>query len=273
MRRTLALAIILGAAWAAAAAADGGGPSPGPTWGQPGKVDDAMGLRYVALNAGSKSTVVEAIRTADGNVLRWTSLRGLLGIPMVAWDGTMGGLSRDGRRLVLASFPGTKWTRFVALNPTSLRVRATARLRGSFAFDALSPDGSLMYLIQYLGRPNAVNQPYAVRAFDWRTRKLYPGAIVDRREPDEKMNGQAMTRTGNSAGWAYTLYMRPGKTPFVHALDTAHRRAFCVDLPWRHSDDWIRMVKMRLRGTKLVLLRDGKVLARVDTKTLEVTRG
>lgn len=271
MRRTLALAAILGAAWAAVAAADGGGPSPGPNWGQPGKLDDAMGLRYVALNAGSNSTVVEAIRTADGNVLRWRSLPGLLGIPMVAWDGTMGGLSRDHRRLVLASFPGTRWTRFVLLDSTSFRVRAKARLRGRFAFDALSPDGSLMYLIQYLGNGYAVNQTYAVRAFDWRPRRLLPGAIVDRREPDEKMNGQALTRTGNPAGWAYTLYMRPGKTPFVHALDTAHRRAFCVDLPWRHSDDWIQSVKMRVRGTKLVLLRDGAVIARMDTKSLKVS--
>jgi hypothetical protein len=271
MTKTLALALILGAAWAAAAAADGGGPSPGPSWGQPGKLDDAMGLRYVALNAGSKSTVVEAIRTADGNVLRWTSFRGLLGIPMVAWDGTMGGLSRDRRQLVLASIPGTKWTRFLALNPSSFAVRAKARLRGRFAFDALSPDGSLMYLIQYFGRGYAVNQPYAVRVFDWRSRRLLPGAIVDRREPDEKMNGQPATRTGNPAGWAYTLYSRPGKTPFVHALDTAHRRAFCIDLPWRHSGDWISQVRLRVSGRELVLRRGREVLARMDTKTLKVS--
>ena len=49
MRRTLALAAILGAAWAAVAAADGGGPSPGPTWGSPGLVDHISGVRYVAL--------------------------------------------------------------------------------------------------------------------------------------------------------------------------------------------------------------------------------
>jgi hypothetical protein len=273
MRRTLALAIILGAAWAAAAAADGGGPSPGPNWGQPGKVDESRGVRYVALGVGSKYTLVETIRLNDGNVMRWTSVRGLLGIPMVAWDGTMGGLSRNGGSLVLASFPGTKWTRFVELNPTSFAVRAKARLRGRFAFDALSPDGSLMYLIEYRGRLNVVNGPYAVRVFDWRTRTLYPAAIVDKREPDEKMTGQPVTRTGNPAGWAYTLYMRPGKTPFVHALDTAHRRAFCVDLPWRHSDEWINEVKLRVRGRTLVLRRGPEVLARMDTKTLEVTRG
>jgi hypothetical protein len=271
MRRTLVLVLILGAASAAVAAADGGGPSPGPSWGQPGKVDQRRAVRYVALNAGADATVIEAIRIRDGNVLRWNSLRGMLGIPMVAWDGSTGGLSRTGRRLVLASQPGRDWTRFAQVDPTGMRLLAQVRLRGSFAFDALSPDGSQMYLIQYLGRPrNPADQPYAVRAFDWKTRKLRPGTIVDRREPDERMNGQPLARTGNPAGWAYTLYMRPGKAPFVHALDTVHRRAFCVDLPWRHSDEWIRLVKMRVSRNELVLRRGNQVLARVDTKSLKV---
>jgi hypothetical protein len=272
MRRTLALAAVLGAAWAAVAAADGGGPSPGPSWGGPGKVDSARGLRYVALNVGTSGTLIESVRLSDGVVMRWISLRGMLGIPMVAWDGSMGGLSRDGRHLVLASAPGPRWTRFVEIDPATMRVLGQVRLRGRFAFDAVSPNGSQMYLIQYLGRLTAVNGSYAVRSFDWRTRTLNPGAIVDRREPDEKMNGQPITRTGNAAGWAYTLYMRPGKTPFVHALDTVHRRAFCVDLPWRHSEDWIRQIKLRVRGRELLLRRGAKVLARMDTKTLEVRR-
>ena len=58
------------------------------------------------------------------------------------------------------------------LDPRAMHVRARVRLRGSFAFDALSPDGSLMYLIQYLGAPGAAAQPYAVRAFDWDRLKL-----------------------------------------------------------------------------------------------------
>ena len=271
MRRTLILVLILGAASAAVAAADGGGPSPGPSWGQPGKLDQRRAVRYVALNAGSDATVVEAIRVRDGMVLRWTSLRGLLGIPMVAWDGSMGGLSRTGRRLVLASQPGPKWTRFAELDPTGMRILAQVRLRGSFAFDALSPDGSQMYLVQYLGRArDAAHQPYAVRAFDWPTRELRAGTIVDRREPYEKMSGQPLARTGNPAGWAYTLYMRPGKAPFVHALDTVHRRAFCVDLPWKDSADWIRSVRIRVRGNQLLLRRGNQVLARMDTKSLKV---
>jgi hypothetical protein len=268
MRRTLALAVVFGAAWAAVAAADGGGPSPGPSFGPPGVVDHARGIRYVTLLAGN-STLVEAVSTHGGRILRWTTVRGTLGLPMVAWDGSMGGLTRDGEHLVLATpqFPGS--TRFVLLHAGTLKVLARARLRGSWTFDALSPDGSTMYLLEYLGRFGSAAQPYAVRAFNWNTGRLYPGAIVDKREPDEKMNGQPVTRTGSPNGWAYTLYTRQRKRPFVHALDTLHRRAFCIDIDWRSAPAG---TKMRVRGRMLELRFEGRTKARVDRKTLEVIR-
>jgi hypothetical protein len=218
-------------------------------------------------------TFVEAVTTRGGHVVRSTFLRGAFGIPFVAVDGTTGGLARNGRRLVLGQAPYGRqppaYTRFVVLDRRNFHVQSRLRLRGSWAFDAISPRGSLLYLIQYRGSPGAVNASYAVRAYNLNTHRLYPGAIVDRREPDEKMTGQPVTRVEPGA-WAYTLYSRTGKRPFVHALDTAHRRAFCVDLPWRNSARWINLVRMRIRGGELLLRRDGKVIARVDRKTLEV---
>jgi hypothetical protein len=273
MRRTLVLATILGAVCAGVAAADGGGPSPGVSFGSPGVVDRTGTVRYVALPS-NEGTTIAALGARAGRVLRWNYLHGVFGIPAVAWDGSMGGLARNGRRLVVttgASYASSV-TRFVVLNPKTLRVRARLVLHGAFAFDALSPAGSLMYVLQYLGDPNSGR--YAVRVVNLNTRKLYPGALVDRREPDEKMTGIALTRTENRDGaWAYTLYSRTNKSPFVHALDTVHRRAFCVDLPWRNSADWIGLVKMRVRGDELLLKRRGKTIARVNTKTFEVSRG
>jgi len=269
MRRALALAATLGAVWAAVAAADGGGPSPGPTWGSPGVVDRGHSIRYVALNAGARNTMVTAVSIRDGTVTRWAYLKGSYGIPAVAWDWSTGGLARNRKRLLLVSQPA-KWTRFLVLHPGTLRVRSHFRLRGAWAFDALSPGGSLLYLIQYHGNPWALNASYAVRAYNLNTHRLYPSAIVDRREPDEKMTGQPMTRVEPGA-WAYTLYSRTGKRPFVHALDTAHRRAFCVDLPWRNSARWINHVRMRVQGGDLLLVRDGQVIARVDRQTLKVS--
>ena len=55
-------------------------------------------------------------------------------------------------------------SRFVVLHPRTLRARSRVTLRGAFAFDALSPGGSLMYLLQYLGGPQSTR--YAVRVLN-----------------------------------------------------------------------------------------------------------
>jgi hypothetical protein len=269
MRRALAVAAILGSVGTGVAGASSGGPAPGLDYGNGVVVPG--GWRDVALSDG-RTTVLESIVVRSGRVKGTRFLKGgSFGIPLVTYTGQTGGLARDSSRLVLATWPGAQSvTRFVAVDPYDFSVQARVKLGGSFAFDALSPDGSLMYVIQYLGKTGAVAQPYAVRAFDWRTRKLLPGAIVDRREPGEKMTGLPMRRVGTPTGWAYTLYQRPGKKPFVHALDTVHRRAFCVDLPWGNSATWISRVKMRVRGGMLDLRRDGHTIARMDRKTLKV---
>jgi hypothetical protein len=269
MRRTLALALALGAASAAIAAGSDGGPSPGLDFGN-GVVAPGGKLRYSAVSDG-RTTVLESVVIGTGRIRNTTFFKGLFGIPRVTFGGDTGGLSRDGDNLVLATWVGPPSTRFLLVDARTFQIRGRVRLSGRFSFDAISPDGSLMYLIQYLGPPNAVYQPYAVRAFNWNTLKLDPGSIVDRREPDEKMTGQPLARTGSVSGWAYTLYSRAKKSPFVHALDTVHRRAFCIDLPWKHSGAWIARVRLRVRGGTLELRRGGRTIGRMDTKTLKVS--
>src|SRR5436190_8765750 len=112
MRRMLALVTVLGAAWAAVAAADGGGPSPGESFGSPGVVGPRGTIRYVTVPAG-RGTVLEAVSVRNGTVRRWRYLRGSFGIPLVAFDCTGGGLARNGRRLVLVSHQSPALTRIV----------------------------------------------------------------------------------------------------------------------------------------------------------------
>jgi len=271
MKRALAIATLLTATWTAIGSASGGGPSPGASFGPPGLVAHDGKLRYITLPAG-RGTLVEAVTVRGGQIVRWRYLRGSWGVPLVAYDGSAGGLARHGHRLVLVS-NGPAVTRFAVLDPKTLRPRGHLRLHGTWTFDALSPGGSLMYLIQYLGVPNAADQRYAVRALNLNTRKLYSGAIVDRREPDEKMTGIAQTRAESRDGsWAYTLYSRTNKRPFVHALDTVHRRAFCVDLPWQKSASWLWRVHLRVAPGRLELRRGHRTIATVDTHTFEVSR-
>ena len=74
---------------------------------------------------------------------------------------------------------------------------------------------------------------YVVRSLNMRTGQLEPGAIVDKTEPDERMNGIALNRAwGPNRTWAYTLYNGGASHAFVHALNTRTRTARCIDLPW-----------------------------------------
>lgn len=267
MKRVLVLAVALTALLAGSAGA--AGPSPGVAFGSPGVVSHDGKVRYVALRAGI-GTVVEAITTRTGMV-RSRFLKGFYGLPMVAYDRSMGGLSRSGKVLIVYAPRGQR-TRFVVLDPRTLKVRSRITLSGNFGFDALSPDGSVMYLIQIKDNPNGPIA-YDVRALNVATGQLYPGAIVDRREPSEKMAGIPMTRVGSDDGsWAYTLYSKQNGGAFVHALHTTAREAFCIDLPHVVSDDELGKVRMRLRGGSLELRLRGRTVASMNTRTFEVER-
>jgi hypothetical protein len=221
-----------------------------------------------------KSTIVAAVRGSDGHVLRSSVVKGFYGVPLVAYDGTAGGLSGDGRRLVLSAYgplPGARGkTRFLILRTTTLRPRSRITLRGSWSFDAIAPDGSSLYLTQHL---RAGNDPlYRVRTYDVTTRTL-GGAIVDRLEGERDMGGEPISRASSTGGrWAYTLYARKGGNAFVHALDTVEREAFCIDLPLGlgYQRQWELKVRLREQGERLAVVRNTSTVASVDTDSWKV---
>jgi hypothetical protein len=275
VKRALVLGSIVAGLAVLVGSALGAGPSPGVTFGSPGVVSRDGKLRYLAMRAGS-GTLVEAVTTRGGTARRTRFLKGgAFGIPLVAYDGSTGGLSRNGRRLVVYASDNLQRakTRFVVLDARTLRVRERITLSGDFGFDAMSPDGSLVYLIQLKAPANGSGLAYDVRALNADTGRLYPGAIVDRREPDEKMTGIPMTRVGSQdASWAYTLYSNSSGGAFVHALHTTAREAFCIDLPLDLTDDQLGKVRMRLGKNVLMLRLRGKTIAKIDTRTFHVTR-
>ncbi len=77
MLRLIALALIPFALVAGNAVAAKGGPAPGVSVGWDGTVDASSAVRYVALPA-AKTTTVAAVRTSDGRVLRYATIRGAL---------------------------------------------------------------------------------------------------------------------------------------------------------------------------------------------------
>ena len=221
-------------------------------------------LEYTTKRAGGNTRLIESARY--GGPLRRRELSGSFSIPAVAYDGSPGGLSADGRTLVLIS-PRTRFPRrsttFAVVDARRLALRPRVQLRGDFSFDALSPDGRVMYLIEYSARSFS---NYAVRAYDLRARRLYPSPVVDPREADEPMTGAPVTRAASRDGrWAYTLYDSP-RHPFVHALDTARRTAVCIDLDGIRGGIW--GATLQLRGPTLTVVgRRGRILARIDTRS------
>jgi hypothetical protein len=188
-------------------------------------------------------------------------------------SGSAGGLSADGSTLVLITprqgFPRAKTT-FRLLEATLLRPKKTLTLQGDFSFDALSPDGRWIYLIEYTSPVDPLK--YQVRVLDAATGKLQPQPIVDPRDPREKMNGDPLTRTSSPDGrWAFTLYSGT-EHPFVHALDTVARDARCVDLDSLTGRNDLPSLRLSLGsdGRDLsVQAPGGEQLAVVDTQTFE----
>ena len=274
MRRLLAplLTLAVAAVCAGGAGANGSPYSPGLDYGWQGVRAPDGDVRYVTLGT-PKSTIVAAISVRGGRVTRSRAVRGFFGVPLVAYDGTTAGLSGDGRTLVVASYgplpgaPGT--TRFLALRAKSLRPYRRIELRGSWSFDALSPDGSRLYLVQHITA--GPSPKYRVRVYDLAGGRLLPHAVIDRLVSKAIMGGQPVTRVTTPAGrWAYTLYARRKGKPFVHALDTARRQAFCIDLPLRLGESEQMRLRMRLRDDDLTVRLGRDELAVVDMRSFVV---
>lgn len=255
------------------AARGDGLPIPGVN-AKPGGVAASDGRIHYITGSGGRGTVVARVNWATGKTTGWTRLPGKFTIPAVGLDGSPGGLSADGRVLTLITprrtFPQAS-THLAVLDARRLALRRRIDLHGDFSFDAISPSGNRLYLIQYLSKRDPTH--YAVRAYDVASARLEPQPIVDPTEPDEQMRGYPITRQASPDGrWQYTLYSGD-KMPFVHALDTARGRARCIDLPQMPGSIYSDRLRLSSDGRTLAVASRGKgTLATVDTSTFHVSK-
>lgn len=299
MRKLLLIALpalLAGSVGTEAAVAKGGGVMAAAS----GVTVSGSAYRYAAMSPATQNprTIVVRNERSSGRVSRWWHLPGTFVVPAVAYDGSAGGLSADGGTLVLSRFSSTYPPRTTTLAILDTRVHlrhprrngqdrprhaiAKVSLAGDFSFDAISPDGSTIYLIhRYLPPRSGADYitHYEVRALDAESGRLLPGPIVDPDEPDERMAGLPITRAYSPDGrWAYTLYDGDGHEPFIHALDTVGRRAVCIDLPQLEGRRNLFMLALRTEqgGRRLAVLnrpprleRSRQLLA-IDTRSFEV---
>jgi hypothetical protein len=236
-------------------------PAPYAAQGGDGVTSPNGVLHYVAYDAG-KETQLSAIRWSDLVTLKSKKLDGAFGVPMVT-SRQQGGMFRDGTKLVLQSVGSNAETGFRIVDTTDLSVLNSISLKGTFAFDALSPDGRKLYLIQHSSAQDL--QHYVVRLYDLAENALMPGKIADRAQKGWVMSGWPAARTTTVDGrWVYTLYINPGGFPFVHALDTVKGVAHCVGFRSPSTDQSVILnYTLAAKGAKVLVRRDNGTLYRV----------
>jgi hypothetical protein len=188
---------------------------------------------YTAAARGDH-TLISVYDTQSGQALRTLSIAGAYSTSGAGFADAV--ISGDGGWLALRNQAPAKGKTSLALVHTSTSHVETITLDGDFELDAVSPAGTMLYLIQRLG--DAGNH-YYVRAYNVVGRSLVDGIIVDKTEVDEaQMNAAPLTRqVAGDGARAYTLYIDPARNvAFIHGLPLENGAngplfARCIDLP------------------------------------------
>jgi len=191
-----------------------------------------------------------------GTVFKQIRLPGAYQLPPATASGVPGGLSQDGRWLVVESFDadsnGVRSATHLLVVDTSYATAARqVNLNGFFEFDAVSNDGQRIFLIEYL----ASNQ-YHVRFYDLGAGHLDPNVIFDKSDGSSAMAGVRLAGVASHDGqWLYSVYVRADKSAFIHALNLQVPFALCIDLPGSgystNPDEFHWSIAMNAAGTHL----------------------
>jgi hypothetical protein len=197
---------------------------------------------YIAdpLPGGNRSahTRISVLDTSSGTIVRAFNIPGSYSTADQGYADSM--LSGDGRWLALREQHAPVGVTSIALVDTQDgKLVKSIHLNGDFTLDAVSPKGTMLYLLEYY---QTGTSHYNVRAYDVTANQLLQNSIIDKNELGEKMQGEALTRQVSEDGdMAYTLYINHvTNKAFIHILwltDTVDNStpfpaiARCIDLP------------------------------------------
>lgn len=207
----------------------------------PAGVPDATWARILTATTDGATTRVQDLAVQPGSSSPSQTVTGAWRLPKIGADPMPAGVSADGRTIVLvpaadpAAVRAAKTTdsRFAIVRRTFDAEPRIITLPGGFDFDALSPDGTALYVIEHLAGPPEAH--YQVRAVDVATGRLRDGVVADKSNLNETMGGYPIAQLRRD-GMVYTLY-RGAEHPFIHALSTVDSWAICIDLTATGADD------------------------------------
>ena len=193
--------------------------------------------RMIATERDGTRTVVDNLVVQPGFGGPSTAVDGAWRLPTIGPDPIPAGVSANGQTIVLVedgapTTPGT--SRFAILAKGPGEPARVVALKGRFDYDALSPDGKTLYVVEHLDAD--AGGAYQVRAVDVASGRLQDGVVADKRNIDEQMAGYPLAQLRRDDGSVFTLY-RGLEHPFIHALNTKEGWALCIDLPATRADD------------------------------------
>ncbi len=202
--------------------------------------------RLYTATAQHGQTRISVINTQNGTNIRTFTIPGTYSTAQWGYDNAL--VSTNGRWLALRELGMPSGTTTIAFADTQAgKLAKTINLPGDFTLDAVSPDGSRLYLLERIA-----NWPghYNVMLYDLTQNQLNSSPIVDKTLPRDIMSGSALTRQMSSDGRiAYTLYSDPDSNiAFVHILPLSGDfiGARCIDLPVGKSTALLRYYTLAL---------------------------
>jgi YVTN family beta-propeller protein len=270
-------------------------------WDAKGELVRSLG-RAVASPDGS---VYYTLEGASSSTLNWVDAKTGRTITHIELPGSYAfaderelgptGLSPNGRWLVLVGVSSAS-SSFAVIDTALLKLAAVATVPGPFAFDAISNDGTSLYLIEQI-TPQAARElglntsyGYRVRVYDVPAAKLSETLVVDVKLASQTLGNNAETRVDGIMNgiyqssvpsrdglWNFSFYYNPSRGPFIHVLHLNSRSAYCIlDLPVVSGGYEKRL------GWSLALTPSGKTLyavngalglvSSIDATTLKVMR-
>jgi YVTN family beta-propeller protein len=241
-----------------------------------GAVAAPDGSIYYALE-GSSPTTLRWVDAKTGRAITQLTLPGAYAFANEAGAAPTG-FSPNGRWLVLVGDQGAK-SSFAVVDTSLVKLAAFAEASGPFAYDAISDDGTSLYLIERITPEAARELPgvnaaygYRVRVYDVPAGKMSETLVVDVKLAAQTDGNNAETRLdGIMSGiyqssvpsrdgrWNFSFYYNPSRGPFIHVLHLDSRSAFCIlDLPLVSGGFEKRL------GWSLALTPSGKTLYAVN---------
>jgi hypothetical protein len=191
--------------------------------------------RLYTVSSRPGQSTLSAVDALTGAALRGMPVGAGYQLPPANFRGDPGGLSPNGRWLVLQRHGGGG-SDFLVVDTALTAAGRTVHLRGDFAFDGISNDAGSLFLVESL----AVTWPghYRVRLYDLRADRLDPRIVIDKREATSAaMSGIRIAGVFSPGGdWQFSLYDNASTGAFIHALNLSNGLAWCIDLPGPKSD-------------------------------------